>query len=423
MYCVQCEQSNKGGCAVKVGSCGKSADVADMQDVLLRVMQGVSAYAARAAAKGARDAEVDAFTPHAWFTTLTNVNFDAARFTVLIAEALRIRDKARALATSVGADLADLPEPATWNPGTTASELAAAAPFAAIQRFMDRDGPSIVGLRNLILYGLKGTAAYSEHARVLGHEEAAVSAEFHRIAAFLATDPVDMAELVAQSLATGALNLKVMELLDAANTSRFGHPEVTMVRMTPVAGKAILVSGHDMGDLEAILKATQGTGLNVYTHGELMPANAYPTLRAYPHLIGNYGGAWQDQQRDFDAFPGAIVMTSNCLINPEIKGYANRLFTAGPVGWSGIPHIADHDFSAVIACAQSLPGFTQDAPEQRVPAGFARNTVMGVADTLLDMIGKGEVKNMFLIGGCDGARPGRNYFRDLALATPRTVWC
>ena len=419
MYCVQCEQSNKGGCAVKVGSCGKTADVADMQDVLLRLMEGVSVYADRAARVGAQDAAVNAFTPHAWFTTLTNVNFDARRFDGLIAEALAMRERARTLAEAARADLSDLPEPATWNPGTTASEIAAAAPMAAIQRFMDRDGPSIVGLRNLILYGLKGTAAYSEHARVLGTEEAAVSAEFHRISAFLAADPTDMNALLTEALAVGALNLKVMELLDAANTGRFGHPEVTMVRMSPVKGKAILVSGHDMGDLEAILKQTAGKGINVYTHGELMPANAYPGLKKFPHLVGNYGGAWQDQQKEFAAFPGAIVMTSNCLINPEIRGYQDRIFTAGPVGWNGLPHIENHDFSPVIACALAQPGFAEDAAEQRIPAGFARNTVMGVADTLLGMIKEGDVKNLFLIGGCDGARPGRNYFHDLAMATPK----
>ncbi len=370
MYCVQCEQSNKGGCAVKIGSCGKTADVADMQDVLLRIMLGVSVYASRAASKGASDATVDAFTPYAWFTTLTNVNFDPTRFTALVAEALTMRDRAKALAQSAGADLSDLPEPATWNPGTTASELTAAAPFAAIQRFMDRDGPSVVGLRNLILYGLKGTAAYSEHARVLGTGEQAVSAEFHRISAFLADDPTDVDALVRESLAVGALNFKVMDLLDAANTGRFGHPEVTHVRMSPRAGKCLLVSGHDLGDLETILKQTEGKGINVYTHGELLPANTYPGLKKYKHLIGNYGGAWQDQQQDFDAFPGAIVMTSNCLINPEIKGYADRLFTAGPVGWQGIPHIADHDFTPAINCALAQPGFAADAAEETIPAGF-----------------------------------------------------
>ncbi len=419
MYCVQCEQSNKGGCATKVGSCGKSATVADLQDVLLRLVQGVSVYADRAAQRGARNAAIDAFIPHAWFTTLTNVNFDESRFVGLIARAIEMRGDARRLAEQAGADLSALPEPATWNPGTTPSELAAAAPFAAIQRFMDRDGPSVVGLRNLILYGLKGTAAYSEHARVLGTEEDAVSAEFHRISAFLAQDPVDVDALVTESLAIGALNLKVMELLDAANTGRFGHPEPTQVRMAPRAGKCLLVSGHDMGDLEAILEQTAGTGINVYTHGEMLPANAYPGFKTYPHLAGNYGGAWQDQQRDFAAFPGAIVMTSNCLINPEIKGYADRIFTAGPVGWHGIPHLTDHDFSTAIACALAQPGFAEDAAEQTIMIGFARNTVMGVADTLLAMIGRGEVKNLFLIGGCDGARPGRNYFHDLAMATPR----
>ena len=419
MYCVQCEQSNKGGCAVKVGSCGKTESVANKQDVLLRVMQGVSAYADRAARVGARDAEVDAFTPHAWFTTLTNVNFDHARFTQLTNRALEIRSKALALAERAGADLSDLPEPALWNPGSSPHEIAEAAAAASILRFMDRDGPSIVGLRDLILYGLKGTAAYSEHARVLGREEAAISAEFHRIAAFLATDPTDVDALLTESLAIGALNLKVMELLDAANTGRFGHPEVTQVRMSPKAGKCILVSGHDLGDLSAILHQTEGKGINVYTHGELLPANTYPGLKKYPHLAGNYGGAWQDQQKDFDAFPGAIIMTSNCLINPEIKGYADRIFTAGPVGWHGIPHIENDDFSAAIACALAQPGFAADAPEELIPAGFARNTVMGVADTLLDMIGKGDVKNLFLIGGCDGARPGRNYFHDLAMATPK----
>ena len=419
MYCVQCEQSRKGGCAVKVGVCGKTADVSDLQDVLLRVIQGASAYADRAARVGAHDADVDAFTPHAWFTTLTNVNFDAARFHALIADALRMRDRAKALAENAGADLSCLPEPATWNPGATPEELAASAPMASIQRHLDRDGPSIVGLRDLILYGLKGTAAYSEHARVLGTEEVAVSAEFHRLAAYLAADPTDMSELVKESLAVSALNLKVMELLDAANTGRFGHPEVTMVRMSPVAGKALLVSGHDLGDLETILKQTVGTGVNVYTHGEMLPANAYPGLKKYPHLIGNYGGAWQDQQQEFAAFPGAIVMTSNCLINPEIKGYADRIFTSGPVGWEGIPHTENHDFSPAIQCALAQPGFYEDAEEVRIPAGFARNTLMGVADTLLDMIGKGDVKNLFLIGGCDGARPGRNYFHDLAMATPK----
>ena len=419
MYCVQCEQSKNGGCSTRLGNCGKTGDVSDLQDVMLRVLQGVSVYASLAAQGGKADAEVDAFVPSAWFTTLTNVNFDADRFVALIGQALDMRDKAKALAAEAGADLSDLPETATWNPGRTADELAQAADAASLLRFMDRDGPSIVGLRDLVLYGLKGTAAYSEHARVLGQEEQEVSGEFHRIAAFLATDPTDVDALVTESLAIGALNLKVMELLDAANTGRFGHPEPTQVRMTPKAGKAMLVSGHDLGDLVAILEQTEGTGVNVYTHGELLPANTYPELKKFDHLVGNYGGAWQDQQKEFAAFPGAVVMTSNCLINPTLNGYGDRIFTSGPGGWAGIPHIENHDFSSAIEAALAQPGFAEDALEETITAGFARNTIMGVADTLLEMIGAGDVKNLFLIGGCDGARPGRNYFHDLAVATPQ----
>lgn len=419
MYCVQCEQSKKGGCAVEIGNCGKTAEVADLQDILLRVLQGVSVYASRAAEKGGRDAQVDAFTTFAYFTTLTNVNFDAERFHELIAQALGHRDTVRALAERVGADLSNLPEPAIWNPGDTPDAFAEAASIASLTRFLDRDGASVQGLRDLIIYGLKGTAAYGEHARVLGREEAEVSAEFHRIAAFLATDPTDVDALVAESLAVGALNFTVMELLDAANTGRFGHPEITTVRMTPKAGKAILVSGHDLADLEAILKQTEGKGINVYTHGELLPANAYPTLKKYSHLVGNYGGAWQQQQKDFADFPGAIVVTSNCLIDPNLRGYADRIFTAGPTGWSGVEHIDDGDFSTAIDCALAQSGFAADAAEETITAGFAHNTVMGVAETLLGMINDGDVKNLFLIGGCDGGKIGRNYFHDLAMATPQ----
>lgn len=418
MYCVQCEQSRPGGCSLRPGNCGKTEAVSDLQDVLLRLMLGVSALADRAARAGARDAEVDAFTAHAWFTTLTNVNFDPTRFEALITRALAMRERARACALAAGADLEALPEAADWAPGTTMADWAAAAPEAGLQRHLARDGATITGLRALLLYGLKGVAAYAEHARVLGEAEPAITAEFHRLVALLATEPREAEALIAAALETGALNLQVMELLDAANTGRFGHPEISRVRMTPVAGRCLLVSGHDLGDLETILRQTEGLGINVYTHGELLPANSYPGLRRFAHLVGNYGGAWQDQQRDFAAFPGAIVMTSNCLVNPEMRGYADRIFTAGPVGWEGVRHIEDHDFTPAIARALSLPGFAEDAPARHVTTGFARNTVLGVADSVLELIRSGQLRDIFLIGGCDGARSGRNYFHDLAMATP-----
>ncbi|SJZ67333.1 hydroxylamine reductase [Consotaella salsifontis] len=419
MFCVQCEQSQRDGCSAAVGNCGKTAAVSDLQDVLLRVMLGVSVFAHRAAGRGVSDEAIDAFTPFAWFTTLTNVNFDEDRFVSWIAEAVAMRDRARAIAEANGADLSDLPEPATWTPGAMKAEILASAPMAALNRYMDRDGPTIVGLRNLVLYGLKGCAAYYEHARVLSRSDSAIMAELHAIAAFLATDPTDAEALLGQSLKVGDLNLKCMEMLDAANTERYGHPEITHARISPKAGKALVVSGHDLGDLEEILKQTEGKGINVYTHGEMLPALAYPGLKKYPHLAGHFGGAWYEQQREFATFPGAIVMTSNCLIDPTLKGYQDRLFTRGPVGWTGVSHLPTRDFSAAIDCALALPGYGEDAPEETIPIGFARNTVMSVAGTLLDMIGKGEVKHLFLIGGCDGARRGRTYFHDLAVATPK----
>ncbi len=422
MFCIQCEQTKQGGCQVRSGNCGKTEITADLQDVLIMVLQGISAYASRARALGAVDETIDRFMPGAYFTTLTNVNFDEDFFVALIGEALAMRDAARDIYLQACREQnlppAGMPTAATWQPGRTKSEMLAASPMAALNKDLDKVGPTVSGLRELLLYGLKGSAAYAEHARVVGYTSDDILARIHGVGAFLASGPTDVAELVDQAMQLGALNLEVMALLDEAHTTRFGHPEVTSVRMSPRKGKCILVSGHDIVELESVLKQTQGTGINVYTHGELLPANAYPALKTYPHLVGNYGGAWQDQQREFAAFPGAILMTSNCMINPETRGYADRLFTCGPVGWKGVRHIADMDFSAVAARAAELPGFPSDAPEKFVTTGFARNTVMSVAGPLLDMIAKGDVGHIFLIGGCDGAKLGRNYFHDLAMETP-----
>jgi hydroxylamine reductase len=423
MFCIQCEQTKEGGCQVRSGNCGKTDVVANLQDVLILVLQGISAYADRARQLGAADPAVDRFMPGAYFTTLTNVNFDEDFFVGLIADALATREAARLLYEDAcrarGVAPHAMPMAATWTPGITRDELLAAAPMAALNKDLDVAGPTVTGLRELLLYGLKGCAAYAEHARLVGFTRDDILARIHGVGAFLAGGPTDVAELVDRAMQLGALNLDIMALLDEAHTTRFGHPEPTQVRMSPRKGRCILVSGHDLVELDAILKQTEGTGINVYTHGELLPANAYPGLKKYPHLAGNYGGAWQDQQREFAAFPGAIVMTSNCLVNPETRGYADRLFTCGPVGWKGVRHIGDMDFSSAVARALSLPGFAEDAPEKTIVTGFARNTVTGVASQLLDMIGRGEVGHIFLIGGCDGARLGRNYFHDLAMETPK----
>ncbi len=427
MFCVQCEQTLRTdkytGCQLRKGMCGKEASTAALQDLLIYQLQGISQYAHRARALGAIDNQVDAFIPPAFFTTLTNVNFDNARFQPLIQQAAQIRDRAKALyekaCAAQGVAAEQLSGPASFQPAADIDALVAQADIAAVNRDLDKVGADIIGLRCLVLYGLKGCAAYGEHAQVLGQESEGVYAEFHRLLDFLASDPTDVSALLKAAMDVGQLNLQVMELLDKGATTRFGHPEISQVRVTPVRGKAILVSGHDMVDLEAILQQTEGTGINVYTHGELLPANSYPGLKKYKHLVGNYGGAWQEQQTEFAAFPGAILMTSNCIIDPNVGNYADRIFTSGPVGWPGVKHIQNRDYSEVIAKAQAMPGFDHDQIEQFITTGFGRNTVLSVADKVVDAVKSGALKHFFLIGGCDGAAPGRNYYTDFAHAAPQ----
>jgi len=425
MFCYQCEQTTRtdsgNGCASAKGVCGKDQVTADLQDLLIYGVKGIAQYARRARAFGISDREADGFILYAMFTTLTNVNFNPARFIALIQEAVRLRDRIKARYEEAARDRGAVPEvlygPAAWQPVNDMEGLLLQAASAAITAGREQMGDDIVGLRAMILYGLKGVAAYAHHAHVLGYESEELYTQFEEILDFLADEPTDVEALVNQALAVGQLNLKALELLDAANTGSFGHPEPTSVRMTPIKGKAILVSGHDLKDLAALLEQTKGMGINVYTHGELLPAHAYPKLRAYPHLVGNYGGAWQDQTREFADFPGAILMTSNCLVEPHPR-YRQRIFTAGPVGWPGVRHIANGDFSAVIQAALAFPGFQDDAPEQNVTVGFGRNTVLGVADQVVDAVKSGAIRHFFLIGGCDGTAPGRNYYTDLADRVP-----
>ncbi|WP_077732209.1 hydroxylamine reductase [Methylocaldum sp. 14B] len=425
MFCYQCEQTTRtdsgNGCASAKGVCGKDQVTADLQDLLIYGIKGIAQYARRARAFGISDREADGFILYAMFTTLTNVNFNPARFIAMIQEAARLRDRIKARYEEAARDRGTAPEvlagPAAWQPVDDMDGLLMLAASAAITAGREQVGDDIIGLRAMILYGLKGVAAYAHHAHVLGYESDELYARFEEILDFLAGEPIDAEALVNQALAVGQLNLKALELLDAANTGSFGHPEPASVRMTPVKGKAILVSGHDLKDLAALLEQTKGMGINVYTHGELLPAHAYPKLRAYPHLVGNYGGAWQDQTREFAEFPGAILMTSNCLVEPQPR-YRQRIFTAGPVGWPGVRHIANGDFSPVIQAALAFPGFQEDAPEQTITVGFARNTVLGVADKVVDAVKTGAIRHFFLIGGCDGAVPGRNYYTDLADHVP-----
>jgi hydroxylamine reductase len=426
MFCYQCEQTYRSdagsGCASAKGMCGKDATTSDLQDLLVYSAKGIAQYAKRARALNAPDNEAGGFLSYALFTTLTNVNFNATRFVTLLQEAARIRDRVReryhAAALAAGRNPEDLTGPSAWQPAADMEGLLRQAAGVGIQAGLDQVGEDIIGLRSLMLYGLKGVCAYAHHAHVLGKESDAVYAGIEDALDFLATDPTDAAALLDRALALGTLNLTVMELLDAANTGTFGAQQPTQVRVTPVKGKAILVSGHDLGDLAALLEQTKDMGIHVYTHGEMLPAHAYPKLKAYPHLAGNYGGAWQDQQKEFAEFPGPILMTSNCIIEPQPQ-YRQRIFTAGPVGWPGVRHIADRNFASVIQAALALPGFKEDVPAKTITVGFGRDAVLGVADQVIDAVKTGAIRHFFLIGGCDGAAPGRNYYTEFADKAPK----
>ncbi|AVP86757.1 hydroxylamine reductase [Aeromonas hydrophila] len=423
MFCVQCEQTIRtpagNGCAYAQGMCGKTAETSDLQDVLIYTLQGLSAWALAAREHGIVDSEIDAFVPKAFFATLTNVNFDSARIVAYVNQALTYRQQLAAKLALLAVQADTLPAAARFEPGADLLAQLAQAPQTAVNRGKNEVNEDIMGLRLLCLYGLKGAAAYMEHARVLDQQDAGVAAEFHRIMSWLGTDPSDLDPLFKCAMDIGLLNFKIMEMLDLGETTAFGHPEPTQVRVTPVPGKCILVSGHDMVDLKLILEQTKGTGIKVYTHGEMLPALAYPFFKQYPHLVGNYGSAWQNQQKEFANFPGAVVMTSNCIIDPNVGNYSDRIFTRSIVGWPGVTHLEGEDFSAVIAKAQALEGFKHVELEHFITIGFARNALMQAAPAVIDKVKAGEISHFFLVGGCDGDRAERAYYTEFAKAIPQ----
>lgn len=422
MFCYQCEQTAKGsGCTVH-GVCGKSPETATLQDLLIHAMKGLSMHAHRARKLGATDREVNVFTIQALFSTLTNVNFDPDDFRALLGKAAKMRDKAKRLYEDACKKNGQKPEtlsgPAAWTPAAGMDGLLRQGGEVGVASRRDALGDDVAGLQELIIYGIKGVSAYADHAQILGKEDDAVYAFIHETLDYLATKPKDIDRLLAAALKCGEINLRAMELLDAANTGKYGHPVPTRVRVTPVKGKAIAVSGHDLLDLEEILKQTEGKGINVYTHGEMLPCHGYPGLKKHRHLVGNYGGAWQNQQKEFAEFPGAILMTTNCIQKPQ-ESYTGRIFTCGVVGWPGVTHIKGRDFKPVIGAALAAPGFKEDAPEKSITVGFGHNAVMGVAGKVIEAVKSGAIKHFFLIGGCDGAKPGRNYYTEFAQAVPK----
>jgi hydroxylamine reductase len=419
MFCYQCEQHKEGICTADKGVCGKDEKTAALQDLLVYVTRGVARYAQAARELGASDRDVDRFVIKALFTTVTNVNFDADSVEACIRKGVEVRDKAKQLYTqAAGADAKEFNGPAAWQPAADSAGLATQANVASILESKKVNGDDIAGLLELLTYGLKGSAAYADHALVLGYEDDSIYADF--IAGVDALNSTDLSAefLTGQSLKAGELNFRVMELLDKANTETYGHPVPTPVRTTPVAGKAILVSGHDLRDLQLLLEQTEGKGINIYTHGEMLPCHGYPELKKYSHLVGNYGGAWQIQAKEFAEFPGAILMTTNCIQQPK-ETYEARIFTTGLVQWPGVTHIGDDkDFSAVIDAALGAPGFGTTEEEKTILVGFGHNTVLGVADKVIEGVKSGAIRHFFLVGGCDGARAGRNYYTEFAEAVP-----
>ncbi|ASJ97609.1 hydroxylamine reductase [Shewanella marisflavi] len=427
MFCIQCEQTIRtpagNGCSYSQGMCGKLAATSDLQDLLIYILQGVSAYAEKAREFGIIDEAIDTFVPKAFFATLTNVNFDDARIIAYTQQAYAYRTQLQtayeAACKAQGKTVETLIPAASLVLASVKEEMLAQAAQALPNRGKDQVDEDIMGLRLLCLYGLKGAAAYMEHARVLEQTDSDVAAKFHQIMAFLGSDSVDADKLFATAMEIGQLNYRVMAMLDEGETQAFGHPEPTQVNTVAVKGKAILVSGHDMKDLELILQQTQGKDINVFTHGEMLPALAYPELKKYPHLVGNYGSAWQNQQKEFANFPGAVVMTSNCIIDPNVGDYADRIFTRSIVGWPGVTHIVGDDFSAVIDKALSLEGFAYDEIPHHITIGFARNALMAAAPAVVENVKNGSIKHFFLVGGCDGDKAERSYFTDIAKAAPQ----
>ncbi len=428
MFCYQCEQTTKGTGCHQIGVCGKQPETAALQDLLVHATKGLSMYAHRAAQLGVHDAQVDRAMLEGLFATVTNVDFDSARIEEHLAQVAAARDKARQLYEAACVRAGKTPEklagPAAWQPAADRHGLVSQGEEVGVPRFQATLGTDIAGLLELTLYGLKGAAAYAEHALVLGYEDASLYAQFHEALDFLASheymvpQPRDVDAILGWVLKAGELNLKIMELLDRANTETYGHPEPTVVNVRPIKGKAILVSGHDLRDLEDLLKQSEGQGVNVYTHGEMLPCLAYPGLKKYKHLVGNYGGAWQNQAAEFDAFPGSILMTTNCIQSPR-ESYKGRIFTSGLVAWPGVRHIGgDRDFTPVIESALAAPGFTADASPKTITIGFGRKAVLGVADKVIEAVKKGQIRHFFLVGGCDGAKAGRNYFTELTQKLP-----
>jgi len=423
MFCYQCEQAAKGtGCTVQ-GVCGKDPETAALQDLLVHAVKGIGWYANLAALKGVHDNAVDVFVVRALFATITNVDFDPARIEELIREAAAIKSRARELAQKGGASIsAEIPEAARGEPAGTREGLLEQASRVGLMAGL-KTIEDIRSLEHLLLFGIKGVSAYADHAHILGKDSPEIYGFLHKALAALAGGELGADALLTLNMECGKINIATMELLSQGHRQRFGIPEPSPVFLGTRKGPAIIVSGHDLLDLKELLEQTEGTGVNVYTHGEMLPAHGYPGLNKHTHLIGNFGTAWQNQQKEFAAAPAAILMTTNCIQRPA-DSYKDRIFTTGLVAWPGVAHLPDRkagapkDFSPLVKKAKELGGFAEK-PGKTITVGFGHEAVLGVAEKVIAAVKSGAIRRFFLIGGCDGAKPGRNYYTRFAELVPR----
>lgn len=419
MFCYQCEQTAGGKGCTKMGVCGKTPEVAALQDLLIYQIKGISCYAKEIVEKGENvDKNIVIFIENSLFTTLTNVNFDADVHVEMLKESQKIKEKLRKQVGKIKNDT----DHATYNLSETKADMLKDAKKAGIMYDQNLD-PDIRSLRQTIVYGLKGISAYGHQARELGYYDDQVDNFYVRALEATTDDSLSVEELIRWTMRTGDMSVAVMKKLDEANTTVYENPTPHKVNVHIKKGPFIIVSGHDLKDLEMLLEQTEGKGINIYTHGEMIPSHGYPGLKKYPHLVGNFGGAWQDQQKEFDDIPGCILMTTNCLMRPR-ETYKDRIFTTSVVGWDGVKYIGKKedgtkDFSEIIDKALELGGYKEDQEPHEILVGFGHHATLSHAETIVNAVKEGKIRHFFLIGGCDGARPGRNYYTEFAKKVPK----
>lgn len=419
MFCYQCEQTAGGKGCTKLGVCGKTPEVANLQDLLLYQLKGISCYAKGLLDENKQiDENVVRFVENGLFTTLTNVNFDAEEHVKLLKESQKIKEALRKKA-STGKNY---PVQATYDLSETKEAMLKDAVQAGIMYDQSLDA-DIRSLRQTIVYGLKGISAYGHQARFLGYSDQQVD-NFYFIGLECTTnDNLTLEDLIRMTMRTGDMSVAVMKKLDEANTTAYQSPTPQKVNVQIKKGPFIIVSGHDLKDLEMLLEQTVDKGINIYTHGEMLPSHGYPKLKKHPHLAGNFGGAWQDQQEQFDSIPGCILMTTNCLMRPR-ETYKDRIFSTSVVGWDGVKHIdqksdGSKDFSEIINKALELGGFKESEEPKEILVGFGHEATLSYASKIIEAVKAGQIRHFFLIGGCDGARPGRSYYTELAEKVPK----